>query len=443
MHFPLRPGADVLVGFVQGDPDRPIIVGTAPNPTTASPVQQSNQTQNVLRSGSNNEVVMEDLRGDERVRIHSPREDSTIQLGSHEEPETGILLKTDANASIVAGKSSNVITDRQVAIARTSMTLAGDSAIFVAGLPSVNEAADEGFEDLDNLSSSALAADLARLAEAPPRSDEPDDESSGDEDLAANEASEMAQRSDEQANEAAFDLVRAVANAADTGLDDAKGRSQGQALGEPLEPAFIAAAEKTAALIGREVAIAYGDRAAAVASADTAMLVGDKAAQVKSAGEVEIAAAETLNLTTAGHFDVAAAWARIVAGYYPDAEAPPLPDDVTLGIMSRKDMRIHSIEDCILICAHKHIVATAHTGDIRLIADQTISMKAGSIVGSAGSVSIDAGGITVKAKGDIKITAGGDIIVEAANVKVTAGTIDLVGTVTVDGDLTVTGKSNL
>lgn len=37
-HFPLRPGAEVLVAFLDGDPDRPVIVGTVPNPVEVSPV---------------------------------------------------------------------------------------------------------------------------------------------------------------------------------------------------------------------------------------------------------------------------------------------------------------------------------------------------------------------------------------------------------------------
>ncbi len=37
-HFPLHPGAEVVVGFVDGDPDRPLIVGAVPNPIKSSPV---------------------------------------------------------------------------------------------------------------------------------------------------------------------------------------------------------------------------------------------------------------------------------------------------------------------------------------------------------------------------------------------------------------------
>ncbi len=38
MHFPLRPGTEVLIGFIDGDPDRPIIVGALPNAHAPSPV---------------------------------------------------------------------------------------------------------------------------------------------------------------------------------------------------------------------------------------------------------------------------------------------------------------------------------------------------------------------------------------------------------------------
>lgn len=38
MHFPLRPGAEVLLAFANGDPDRPVIIGAVPNALTPSPV---------------------------------------------------------------------------------------------------------------------------------------------------------------------------------------------------------------------------------------------------------------------------------------------------------------------------------------------------------------------------------------------------------------------
>ena len=42
IHFPLKPGIEVLVAFMEGDPDRPVIVGCVPNVLTSSPVTSSN-----------------------------------------------------------------------------------------------------------------------------------------------------------------------------------------------------------------------------------------------------------------------------------------------------------------------------------------------------------------------------------------------------------------
>jgi type VI secretion system secreted protein VgrG len=41
-HFPLKPGVEVVIGFVDGDPDRPLIVGAVPNPIKPSPVTSAN-----------------------------------------------------------------------------------------------------------------------------------------------------------------------------------------------------------------------------------------------------------------------------------------------------------------------------------------------------------------------------------------------------------------
>jgi type VI secretion system secreted protein VgrG len=51
-HFPLRPGVEVLVAFLDGDPDRPVIVGAIPNALTPSPVGARNAAQNRIVTAS-------------------------------------------------------------------------------------------------------------------------------------------------------------------------------------------------------------------------------------------------------------------------------------------------------------------------------------------------------------------------------------------------------
>jgi type VI secretion system secreted protein VgrG len=49
-HFPLKPGIEVLIAFVNGDPDRPVIVGAVPNPLTPSPVAASNRSTHRIKT---------------------------------------------------------------------------------------------------------------------------------------------------------------------------------------------------------------------------------------------------------------------------------------------------------------------------------------------------------------------------------------------------------
>jgi type VI secretion system secreted protein VgrG len=60
MHFPLHVGAEVVIVHLDGDPDRPVIVGAVPNPNTASPVVQANATQSRIRTRAGILVEFED-----------------------------------------------------------------------------------------------------------------------------------------------------------------------------------------------------------------------------------------------------------------------------------------------------------------------------------------------------------------------------------------------
>ena len=89
MHFPLHKGAEVLLTFIDGDIDRPIISGAVPNPNTQSPVTNANQTKSVIRDKFGNEIIMDATPGDEHIRLHSPHHRSFVNLGRSWECYTG------------------------------------------------------------------------------------------------------------------------------------------------------------------------------------------------------------------------------------------------------------------------------------------------------------------------------------------------------------------
>jgi type VI secretion system secreted protein VgrG len=86
MHFPLHKGTEVLLTFVEGDPDRPIIAGAVPNPATTSPVTSANQSESVIQTAADNKIRIEDLAGKERIIMQTPAANSWIRLGTPNDP---------------------------------------------------------------------------------------------------------------------------------------------------------------------------------------------------------------------------------------------------------------------------------------------------------------------------------------------------------------------
>ncbi len=82
MHFPLHKGTEVMLTFLDGDPDRPFIAAAVPNPETPSPVNADNQSTSVIQTAGQNQIVMGDQPGSEYVHIASPNGKSFIRIGS-------------------------------------------------------------------------------------------------------------------------------------------------------------------------------------------------------------------------------------------------------------------------------------------------------------------------------------------------------------------------
>ena len=59
-HFPLHKGAEVVLSFIGGNPDRPIIVGAIPNAHTPGPSASKNATQSAIHTASGIKFVMDD-----------------------------------------------------------------------------------------------------------------------------------------------------------------------------------------------------------------------------------------------------------------------------------------------------------------------------------------------------------------------------------------------
>ncbi|MEW6262846.1 MAG: type VI secretion system tip protein TssI/VgrG [Thermodesulfobacteriota bacterium] len=138
LHFPLHKGTEVLLTFIEGDPDRPIIAAAVPNPETASPITSANQTKSAFHTNGGNRLEMEDLEGHKRILLHTPNTDTFLRLGSHNDPgqddnEDGFAWSTKGNMFFKSLGNYDI----KIWGAESSLTLGGTETL-VLGIFSKN-----------------------------------------------------------------------------------------------------------------------------------------------------------------------------------------------------------------------------------------------------------------------------------------------------------------
>lgn len=93
MHIP-HIGQEVIVEFLEGDPDHPIITGRVYNNDNMPPLDlPANKTKSIIRDHGNNEITLEGKDGSQQVYIYSPVNNTFIKLGDG----PGIEFNTDGD----------------------------------------------------------------------------------------------------------------------------------------------------------------------------------------------------------------------------------------------------------------------------------------------------------------------------------------------------------
>lgn len=138
MHFPLHKGTEVILTHVDGDPDRPIIAASVPNPETASLVTGPNQTQCQLKSGGNNYLIFEDTQGSEFINLHAQKDWNTI-VGNDKTLQVG----HDEMSKVTNNRQREVGVDESLKVgSNRSRTVGGTESITIAGTRTLNVIGD-------------------------------------------------------------------------------------------------------------------------------------------------------------------------------------------------------------------------------------------------------------------------------------------------------------
>ena len=159
MHIP-RVGQEVLVDFLDGDPDRPIIVGRVYHGTNVPPAAlPANKTQSTIKSnstpggGGSNELRFEDKKNAEEVYLHAQKDltilvendrvrtvhhDESIRIDNDRAKDVGndqsMKVGRDEKETIGRDRSEDVARDHTESIGRNmSLSVSKDLSVDVGG----------------------------------------------------------------------------------------------------------------------------------------------------------------------------------------------------------------------------------------------------------------------------------------------------------------------
>jgi type VI secretion system secreted protein VgrG len=128
-----RIGQEVVVSYVDGDPDRPLVTGSVYNKTATLPVTlPGSQTQSVMRSRSSkggtagNEIRMEDKLNSEELYVHAQK-------------DLTVLVENALTTTVTTGDENHILTkgDRSVDVQT------GTDTLKVKGMRTVSITGDE------------------------------------------------------------------------------------------------------------------------------------------------------------------------------------------------------------------------------------------------------------------------------------------------------------
>jgi type VI secretion system secreted protein VgrG len=143
-----RIGQEVIVDFLEGDPDKPIITGRVYNADQTPPYAlPDNQTQSGVKSRSSkngtgdnfNELRFEDLKGSEQIFIHAEK-DMVVEV------ENDRTKSVDHNESVTIGndRTESVANNESITIEKNRTESVGaDESVSVDGNRSLTVAKDE------------------------------------------------------------------------------------------------------------------------------------------------------------------------------------------------------------------------------------------------------------------------------------------------------------
>ncbi len=112
IHFALRPSTQVAVGFLHGDLDQPVILGTLHHPSNPSTVNSNNPSQHCIRTASGQEFLIDDKTGQSYLMLATANHQNRIELNAPDDQHSVNLISELGEIKAYAKRKLTIATQQ-------------------------------------------------------------------------------------------------------------------------------------------------------------------------------------------------------------------------------------------------------------------------------------------------------------------------------------------
>lgn len=120
IHFPNHANTEMVWACIDGDVDRPLALGTVPNPSQGTPSIDANKYENVIRTWGEHELIFDDTIDTQRIYLHSTK-------------DWVIDITNDKNQKVGNNETLDVVTNRDKTVGKNQSESIGESKTISVG----------------------------------------------------------------------------------------------------------------------------------------------------------------------------------------------------------------------------------------------------------------------------------------------------------------------